>query len=198
MTAELSRRRCRRGTGPGADAVIDALGGRLPVTLAQHDPPDSMSLARRLSGQPQASAWRSATRKPHRAQTPWIKARARMGPGTRRWKGLVRREGFTLSARKPGCPHECWEDREATFLIGGEQCTRRCDFCQIGTGKPAELDRDEPRRVAESVAAMGLRFTIWSPGPRRDDLLTARLALRRKPRPRHRGTEPVDRHPGDL
>lgn len=65
--------------------------------------------------------------------------------------------------------YECWEDREATFLIGGEQCTRRCDFCQIDTGKPAELDRIEPRRVAESVQAMGLRYSTIT-GVARDDL----------------------------
>jgi lipoic acid synthetase len=70
-----------------------------------------------------------------------------------------------------GCPniYECWEDREATFLIGGEQCTRRCDFCQIDTGKSADLDRDEPRRVAESVATMGLRYATIT-GVARDDL----------------------------
>ena len=70
-----------------------------------------------------------------------------------------------------GCPniYECWEDREATFLIGGDQCTRRCDFCQIDTGKPAELDRDEPRRVAESVRTMGLRYSTVT-GVARDDL----------------------------
>ncbi|MCW2936023.1 MAG: radical protein, partial [Actinomycetia bacterium] len=63
----------------------------------------------------------------------------------------------------------CWEDREATFLIGGDQCTRRCDFCQIDTGKPAPLDTDEPRRVAESVAVMGLRYATIT-GVARDDL----------------------------
>jgi lipoic acid synthetase len=70
-----------------------------------------------------------------------------------------------------GCPNifECWEDREATFLIGGDQCTRRCDFCQIDTGKPQPLDRDEPRRVAESVQAMGLRYATIT-GVTRDDL----------------------------
>ncbi len=70
-----------------------------------------------------------------------------------------------------GCPNifECWEDREATFLIGGDQCTRRCDFCQIDTGKPADFDADEPRRVAESVRAMGLRYSTVT-GVARDDL----------------------------
>jgi lipoic acid synthetase len=70
-----------------------------------------------------------------------------------------------------GCPNifECWEDREATFLIGGDQCTRRCDFCQIDTGKPAPLDVGEPLRVAESVAAMGLAYATVT-GVARDDL----------------------------
>jgi len=70
-----------------------------------------------------------------------------------------------------GCPNifECWEDREATFLIGGDRCTRRCDFCQIDTGKPTSLDTDEPRRVAESVASMGLRYATVT-GVARDDL----------------------------
>ncbi|MBX7431622.1 lipoyl synthase [Mycobacterium sp. Y57] len=111
------------------------------------------------------------------AQTPierkpaWIRTRAKMGPEYRELKGLVKREGLHTVCEEAGCPNifECWEDREATFLIGGEQCTRRCDFCQIDTGKPADLDRDEPRRVAESVAAMGLRYSTVT-GVARDDL----------------------------
>ncbi|EIE98065.1 lipoyl synthase [Saccharomonospora glauca] len=101
----------------------------------------------------------------------WIKTRARMGPEYTDLKGLVRREGLHTVCEEAGCPniYECWEDREATFLIGGDQCTRRCDFCQIDTGKPAELDRDEPRRVAESVRAMGLRYSTVT-GVARDDL----------------------------
>nr|WP_221195078.1 lipoyl synthase [Hoyosella altamirensis] len=101
----------------------------------------------------------------------WIKTRAKMGPEYTELKGLVRREGLHTVCEEAGCPNifECWEDREATFLIGGDQCTRRCDFCQIDTGKPAELDRDEPRRVAESVQAMGLRYSTVT-GVARDDL----------------------------
>jgi lipoic acid synthetase len=70
-----------------------------------------------------------------------------------------------------GCPNifECWEDREATFLIGGSECTRRCDFCQIATGRPQPLDREEPRKVAESVRTMGLRYATIT-GVTRDDL----------------------------
>ncbi|MFD4369820.1 lipoyl synthase [Rhodococcus sp. NPDC058521] len=101
----------------------------------------------------------------------WIKTRAKMGPEYSELKGLVKREGLHTVCEEAGCPniYECWEDREATFLIGGEQCTRRCDFCQIDTGKPSELDRDEPRRVAESVQAMGLRYSTIT-GVARDDL----------------------------
>ncbi|MCB2175725.1 MAG: lipoyl synthase [Actinomycetales bacterium] len=101
----------------------------------------------------------------------WIKTRATMGPEYADLKGLVRREGLHTVCEEAGCPNifECWEDREATFLIGGDQCTRRCDFCQIDTGRPADLDRDEPRRVAESVQAMGLRYSTVT-GVARDDL----------------------------
>ncbi|HTM85616.1 MAG TPA: lipoyl synthase [Mycobacterium sp.] len=111
------------------------------------------------------------------AQTPierkpsWIKTRAKMGPNYTELKGLVRREGLHTVCEEAACPniYECWEDREATFLIGGERCTRRCAFCLIDTGKPEALDRDEPRRVAESVQAMGLRYSTVT-GVTRDDL----------------------------
>ncbi|MFL6237961.1 MAG: lipoyl synthase [Actinomycetes bacterium] len=102
---------------------------------------------------------------------PWIKTRLRTGPAYTGLKELVRREGLHTVCEEAGCPNifECWEDREATFLIGGDRCTRRCDFCQIDTGKPEPLDRDEPRRVAESVAAMQLRYATIT-GVARDDL----------------------------
>ena len=101
----------------------------------------------------------------------WIRTRATMGPEYKELKGLVKTGGLHTVCEEAGCPniYECWEDREATFLIGGEQCTRRCDFCQIDTGKPTDLDRDEPRRVAESVAQMGLRYSTVT-GVARDDL----------------------------
>ncbi len=101
----------------------------------------------------------------------WIKTRLRTGPEYTAVRSLVEREGLHTVCQEAGCPniYECWEDREATFLIGGEQCTRRCDFCQIDTGRPAELDRDEPRRVAESVRTMRLRYATIT-GVARDDL----------------------------
>ncbi len=101
----------------------------------------------------------------------WIKTRAKMGPEYKQLQALVKAEGLHTVCQEAGCPNifECWEDREATFLIGGDQCTRRCDFCQIDTGKPEPLDRDEPRRVAESVRTMGLRYATIT-GVARDDL----------------------------
>ena len=101
----------------------------------------------------------------------WIKTRAIMGPEYTQLRSLVAREGLHTVCQEAACPNifECWEDKEATFLIGGEACTRRCDFCNIDTGKPEPLDRDEPRRVAESIKTMGLRYATIT-GVARDDL----------------------------
>ena len=108
---------------------------------------------------------------PIERKPPWIRTRARTGPQFIELLDLVRSSELHTVCEEAGCPniYECWEDREATFLIGGEQCTRRCDFCQIDTGRPAALDRDEPRRVAESVRAMRLRYATVT-GVARDDL----------------------------
>ncbi len=101
----------------------------------------------------------------------WIRTTATMGPEYRELKSLVKGGSLHTVCEEAACPNifECWEDREATFLIGGDQCTRRCDFCQIDTGKPAAFDRDEPRRVAESVLEMGLKYSTVT-GVARDDL----------------------------
>ncbi|HSP39570.1 MAG TPA: lipoyl synthase [Frankiaceae bacterium] len=108
---------------------------------------------------------------PIERKPPWIRTKLKTGPEYTELKSLVKREGLHTVCEEAGCPNifECWEDREATFLIGGDACTRRCDFCQIDTGKPQPLDRDEPRRVAESVATMGLRYATVT-GVARDDL----------------------------
>jgi lipoic acid synthetase len=111
------------------------------------------------------------------AQTPierkpeWIKTRANMGPEYTRLRSLVSSEGLHTVCQEAACPNifECWEDKEATFLIGGEKCTRRCDFCNIDTGKPDPIDREEPRKVAESVKKMGLKYATIT-GVTRDDL----------------------------
>ena len=101
----------------------------------------------------------------------WIKTKAHMGPEYTRLQTLVKSEGLHTVCQEAACPNifECWEDKEATFLIGGDKCTRRCDFCNIDTGKPDALDREEPRKVAESVKAMGLKYATIT-GVTRDDL----------------------------
>ncbi|MEY4280133.1 MAG: hypothetical protein RL313_396 [Actinomycetota bacterium] len=111
------------------------------------------------------------TQTPIERKPEWIKTRANMGPEYTRLRALVKTEGLHTVCQEAACPNifECWEDKEATFLIGGERCTRRCDFCNIDTGKPEPLDRDEPRRVAESVQSMGLKYATIT-GVTRDDL----------------------------
>ncbi len=101
----------------------------------------------------------------------WIRTKAHMGPEYTRLQSLVKSEGLHTVCQEAACPNifECWEDKEATFLIGGDKCTRRCDFCNIDTGKPDPLDREEPRKVAESVKAMGLKYATIT-GVTRDDL----------------------------
>ncbi len=92
----------------------------------------------------------------------WLKVKATQGEQFKDVKGLM--DGLELNTvcAEARCPniYECWEMREATYLIGGEDCTRRCGFCQIKTGKPKGYDKDEPRRVAEAVEHLGLRFTV--------------------------------------
>ena len=100
----------------------------------------------------------------------WIRTTAHMGPEYTALHSMVKTEGLHTVCQEAGCPNifECWEDKEATFLIGGDICTRRCDFCDIATGRPRDLDLDEPRRVAESVRQMGLRYSTVT-GVARDD-----------------------------
>ena len=138
---------------------IDPPGRRLEAWYS-HLKDAGCSGSRRATARPRSSASRRGSR-PGCAP----------GPSTPALKQLVQREGLHTVCEEAGCPNifECWEDREATFLIGGDQCTRRCDFCQIATGKPEPLDTDEPRRVAESVATMGLRYATVT-GVARDDL----------------------------
>ncbi len=108
---------------------------------------------------------------PIERKPPWIKITATMGEDYRELQSLVKDEGLHTVCQEAGCPNifECWQDREATFLIGGDSCTRRCDFCQIESRKPSGYDTGEPLRVAESVRTMGLRYATVT-GVCRDDL----------------------------
>ncbi|MCC9197828.1 lipoyl synthase [Arthrobacter sp. zg-Y820] len=101
----------------------------------------------------------------------WIRAKVSIGPEYVQLKDQVQKEGLHTVCEEAGCPNifECWEDKEATFLIGGSACTRRCDFCQIDTGKPSAVDIFEPTKVARSVQKMNLRYATVT-GVARDDL----------------------------
>lgn len=101
----------------------------------------------------------------------WLKNTAKMGPEYQELKSMARSEGLHTVCEEAGCPniYECWEDREATFLIAGDTCTRRCDFCDIATGRPAPLDPLEPVKVARSIQKMDLRYATVT-GVARDDL----------------------------
>ncbi|WP_026460166.1 lipoyl synthase [Schaalia suimastitidis] len=101
----------------------------------------------------------------------WIRSHARSGENYMDMRALAAGKTLHTVCAEANCPniHECWEDREATFLLGGRLCTRRCDFCNIATGRPTEYDTDEPRRVAESVRDLDLRYATIT-GVTRDDL----------------------------
>jgi len=92
----------------------------------------------------------------------WLRAPAPVGENYRELKGLIERLGLHTVCESAACPNvgECWNHRTATFMILGNVCTRRCGFCAVQKGAPLEVDYDEPRRVAEAVAAMGLRFAV--------------------------------------
>ena len=101
----------------------------------------------------------------------WLKVRLATGPNYTDLKGLMRGASLHTVCEEAMCPNigECWEEREATFLILGARCTRRCGFCDVMTAKPDPVDEDEPRRIAEAVRAMGLRHVVLT-GVARDDL----------------------------
>lgn len=101
----------------------------------------------------------------------WLRTRLSAGPEYQDMHARMTAGNLHTVCKEAGCPNifECWEDREATFLIGGDRCTRRCDFCQITSARPEGYDRAEPLRVARSVQQMGLRYaTVTSVC--RDDL----------------------------
>ena len=120
-------------------------------------------------GTPPAARRGRNSETPSSASPSGFARRPRWGPEYTAIHSMVKTEKLHTVCQEAGCPNifECWEDREATFLIGGDVCTRRCDFCDIATGRPTALDLDEPRRV-ESVQRMGLRYATVT-GVARDD-----------------------------
>jgi len=109
---------------------------------------------------------------PVQARKPdWIRVKA---PGSKAWsetRAIVREHGLVTVCEEAGCPNigECWEKRHATFMIMGDTCTRACAFCNVRTGLPAALDTDEPLKIADSVAKLGLHHVVIT-SVDRDDL----------------------------
>lgn len=101
---------------------------------------------------------------------PWLKTKLKTGPNYGQLKRLVKGLDLHTVCEQASCPniYECWEAKEATFLILGGQCTRRCGFCDIATGKPGPLDFAEPQRVAKAVEHLGLNYAVIT-GVERDD-----------------------------
>ena len=93
---------------------------------------------------------------------PWMKVRADLGAGYRETKRLMRTLDLHTVCEEAGCPniYECWADKTATFMILGERCTRACGFCLVDTRHPEPLDEDEPQRVADAVAQLGLAHAV--------------------------------------
>ncbi len=97
-----------------------------------------------------------------RKRPDWMRVRARFDDGYLELKKLARGLDLHTVCEEAGCPniYECWSDRTATFMINGDRCTRACGFCQVDTRKPLALDLDEPQRVADAVAALGLAHAV--------------------------------------
>ena len=110
---------------------------------------------------------------------PWLKTKLRTGRNYGELKHLVKDLELHTVCEQASCPniYECWEAKEATFLILGGRCTRRCGFCDIETGKPGPLDLGEPDRVAEAVEHLGLNFAVVT-GVERDDASPLEVARR--------------------
>ncbi|HSA93497.1 MAG TPA: lipoyl synthase [Terriglobales bacterium] len=107
------------------------------------------------------------------AKPEWLKARAPMGENFHELKVLARSLGLHTVCESAHCPNigECWNHRTATFMLLGDVCTRRCGFCAVPKGRPGPIDRDEPGRVAEAVATLGLRHAVVTSVNRDDDNL---------------------------
>ena len=103
----------------------------------------------------------------------WLRAKAPAGENFHNLKKLARGLGLHTVCESAQCPNigECWNQRTATFMLLGDICTRRCGFCAVPKGRPNPIDWDEPRRVAEAVATLGLKHTVVTSVNRDDDNL---------------------------
>jgi lipoic acid synthetase len=120
----------------------------------------------------------------------WLKARAPLLPELRQLQELARGLGLHTVCESARCPNigECWKHRTATFLLLGNICTRRCGYCAVPKGRPLPIDYDEPRRVAEAVAQLGLKYAVITSVDRDDDNVGAANIFANTIREIHRRT----------
>ncbi len=178
------------GEAPSMRAVTDAVTaavarelGYLEVErqdVAWHQAPEDLSAFSRgeapgtpvrLLGRLAAAGVEAPAPDPTFRRPDWMKVTADLGPGYRETQRLMRESGLNTVCQEAGCPNifECWADRTATFMILGERCTRACGFCLVDTRKPGPPDLDEPERLAEAVARLGLAHAVVT-SVARDDL----------------------------
>jgi lipoic acid synthetase len=121
----------------------------------------------------------STARKTPARKPEWLKARAPVGENYHGLKRLARSLKLNTVCESAQCPNigECWQHKTATFLILGNLCTRRCGFCVVPKGRPEPIDFDEPRRVAEAVAVLGLEYAVITSVTRDDDLMDGARAF---------------------
>jgi lipoic acid synthetase len=111
-------------------------------------------------------------RRPPAPKPEWLKARAPVGENYHNLKQLARSLNLHTVCESAHCPNigECWHHKTATFMLLGNTCTRRCGFCAVPKGRPEPIDFDEPRRVAEAIAQLGLEYAVLTSVDRDDDL----------------------------
>lgn len=126
-----------------------------------------------------ASLRTATTAAPKKASLPpWFKVQLRPGPHYKELRQIVETHRLHTICEEARCPNlwECWNNRTATFLILGDICTRRCHYCSVTTGRPVEVDMEEPQRVADAVRLLKLRHAVIT-SPNRDDLPDGGAAL---------------------
>jgi len=143
---------------PSSDALI-------PTIRTRADIERDLRRGAKISRAPGPDAPRPA-RRPE-----WLKVKVQTGENFTELRNIMRERGLHTVCEEAACPniYECWEAREATFLLCGDLCTRRCGFCDVMTAKPQPLDAEEPAKIAEAVRLMGLKFAVVT-GVARDDL----------------------------
>jgi lipoic acid synthetase len=148
------------GEAPPMADVVDTVAGHFADTFG-YESTERQSVSVFVRKTLQRGGERTNTGEEFR-RPEWMRVKADLGEGYRATKRLMRSLSLNTVCEEAGCPniYECWADRTATFMILGDRCTRACGFCLVDTRKPMPLDEDEPARVADAVATLGLEHAV--------------------------------------